>query len=96
MNFIVIALFLLEASKCCSGRCSEEGPECYENICLQDGYCRDERPRRTSGDPIIVDMKYEVDNIISVDSDLKVVGIQISQTMTWMDNRVYAKNEDAI
>ena len=88
MKFVLISLLSLDLSVFCLARCSEKGPECYENICLQDGYCRDVRPIREPGEPIIVDVRYEIDDIISVDIDLKLVGVQVSMTQTWIDNRV--------
>ena len=87
MRSVFIALLILNIDFRCLGKCSEDS-ECYENICLEAGYCRDIRPPREPGEPIIVDMKYEIDDIISVDIDLKVVGVQISMTQTWIDNRV--------
>ena len=69
---------------------------CYGNICLENGYESDDWPSRKDGNPIIVDMKYEVDSIISVDSDLNIVGIQLSLEQTWMDNRLSAKNESLV
>ena len=69
---------------------------CYGNICLENGYESDDWPSRQDGNPIIVDMKYEVDSIISVDSDLNIVGIQLSLEQTWMDNRLSAKNESLV
>ena len=87
MRSVFIALLILNIDFRCLGKCSEDS-ECYENICLEAGYCRDIRPQRDPGEPIIVDMKYEIDDIISVDIDLKVVGVQISMTQTWIDNRV--------
>jgi hypothetical protein len=41
-------------------------------------------------------MQYEIDSILSVDSDLNIVGIQVSLQQTWMDNRVTAKNESLV
>jgi hypothetical protein len=72
---------------CCTAKCSEN-PECFENICLEAGYCRDIRPAREISEAIVVDMKYEIDDVISVDTELNVVGVQVSLTQTWMDNRV--------
>jgi len=66
---------------------------CYGNICLKSNYDADIWPPRAAGEQIIVDMKYEIDSILSVDSDLNIVGIQLSLQQTWMDNRVTAKNE---
>ena len=73
------------------------GKKCYGNICLESDYDADIWPEREEAQqPIVVDMKYEIDNIISVDSDLNLVGIQLSLHQTWMDNRVSAKNESLV
>ena len=82
-----ILIILLKTIPFCWALCTDN-TKCFENICLEDGYCRDIRPKREVGEPIIVDMKYEIDNVISVDTELNVVGIQISLTQTWMENRV--------
>ena len=92
MRFTFIALLVMKIDFRCLATCSEDS-ECYENICLEAGYCRDIRPTRGPGEPIIVDMKYEIDDIISVDVDLKQVGVQISLTQTWIDNRVNASKK---
>ena len=73
-----------------------DGKTCYGNICLEPDYDADIWPSRDNGERIIVDMKYEIDSIISVDSDLNIVGIQLSLKQTWMDNRVSAKNESLV
>lgn len=69
---------------------------CYGNICLNSDYDADIWPSRAEGEQIIVDMKYEIDSILSVDSDLNIVGIQLSLQLTWMDNRITANNETLV
>ena len=70
--------------------------ECHDNFCLESDYNSDNRPPRDDSQPVIVDMQYEIDNIISVNDDLKVIGIQVSLEQTWMDNRISAKNESLV
>lgn len=70
-----------------------KGEKCYENICLQSNYDRDQKPPSHNGEPILVDMTYILDNILSVDSDLNIVGIQLSLMQTWMDTRIFLKNQ---
>ena len=80
----------------CMSECSVK-PNCFDNICLEENYCQDIRPKRQDGEAIIVDMKFEVDSLISVDTDLNIVGIQMTLTQTWMDNRVNAsKNANSL
>ena len=69
---------------------------CYGNICIESDYSIDLSPNRKDGKPIIVDMKYRIDGITSVDCDLNIVGLQLSLQMSWMDNRVSAKDEKLV
>ena len=75
---------------------SPDGKTCYGNICLDEDYDHDIWPSRKGSDPIIVDMRFEIDSILSVDSDMNIVGIQLSLQQTWMDNRVSARNESLV
>ena len=83
---------LLQLIPFCRTSCSTDAT-CFDKVCLDPDYCHDIRPNRNLGKPIIVDMKYEIDSIISVDEDQNVVGIQLSLTQTWMDDRISLANE---
>ena len=75
---------------------NDSNRKCFGNLCIENDYSVDLSPTRKDEKPIIVDMKYEVDSIISVDCDLNIVGIQLSLQMCWMDNRVSAKNDSLL
>ena len=98
MDTVVKIIILLGVIPFCTVTTIVNLPDktCYGNICLENGYECDVRPSRENGHPIIVDMKYQVDSVISVDSDLNIVGIQLSLQQTWMDNRVTARNETLV
>ena len=70
---------------------TETVAECFRNICLEKNYNIDILPNHSR--PIEVDMKYDVDKVIAVDTDMNVVGMQISITQTWMDNRIYFSDQ---
>ena len=80
---LIVFVVVFQISQFCEAMCSEDA-ECFENICLEIGYCRDIRPKREVGEAIIVDMEYEIDNIVSVDTELKIVKMQVSLTQSFI------------
>ena len=80
----IARISLVMAQEICVNKTVEE---CFRNICIEKNYNIDILPNHSQ--PIKVDMKYDVDKVISVDTDINVVGMQISITQTWMDNRIY-------
>ena len=98
MTFNVHVLFMIAIFAIFISRTTQTNSSriCYGNICIEPDYSIDLSPKRKDGKPLIVDMKYKIDSIISVDCDLNIVGLQLSLQMSWMDNRVSAKNEQLL
>ena len=72
---------------------SECSGKCFGHICLLGNYSSDDPPTRGDNQTVTVLMQYDIDKVISVDTDLNVVGVQISLTQTWMDNRICIKED---
>ena len=78
----------------CSSEEDENGDRkeaCFGNICLEDNYDINIMPNHSR--PIIVNMKFDVDKMIAVDTDLNIMGVQMSLTQTWQDDRIRFKTE---
>ena len=67
---------------------------CYGEICLDEGYSPDIPPQSHRTEPNMVDMNFEIENVMSVDSDTSTIGVQLALRMTWIDDRVTFKNEN--
>ena len=104
---VTVLMLILGAIQCCQcdpeqSPCPKKIPGCFGSICLNDTYCADNQPERkstsnyTNGYPVLVYMEYDIDKVISVDTDLNIVGVQISLTQTWMDNRIYFKDDSSL
>ena len=91
-TFCVYTLFTIPFSTF-AGEVFHEVKKCYGEICLEKGYCPDTPPTSHGNKPNMVDMNFEIENVMSVDSDTSTIGVQLSLRMTWMDNRVTFKNE---
>ena len=74
-NFHKIFLIVIIATFVHGNIRQNQSKTCYGNICIESDYSIDLSPTRKDGKPIIVDMKYRIDGITSVDCDLNIVGL---------------------
>ena len=89
MDRISICVVLVSIARLVLVNCAAE--ECFGNICLKDNYDIDIMPNHNR--PIVVNMKYDVDRVMSVDTDINLMGVQISLTQTWVDDRISFKGK---
>ena len=89
MDRISICVFLVSIAKLVLVNCAAE--EGFGNICLRDNYDIDIMPNHNR--PIVVNMKYDVDRVMSVDTDINLMGVQISLTQIWVDDRISFKGK---
>ena len=89
MDRMPIYVFLLSIAKFVLVYCKAK--DCFGNICLEKDYDIDIMPSHSR--PIVVNMKYDVDRVMSVDTDINLMGVQISLTQTWRDDRISFKDK---
>ena len=88
MDRLPILIFLVWIAKFIFVYCAAK--ECFGNICLEDNYNIDIMP---DSRPVVVNMKYAVDRVMSVDTDINLMGVQMSLTQSWIDDRISFKEE---
>lgn len=72
--------------------------ECFDEVCIGRGYSTN-IPPPTGGNnkqPLVVNISFQLYNIISVDNDDNVIGVTLSLRQTWMENRIYPKKKGLI
>ena len=73
--------------------------QCDGNLCFKEGYDfeheRDIPPSsdHLNGSPVVVNIGFKIDSILSVDSDHNIVGLGITLHQSWIDNRVFPKHK---
>ena len=91
--FVTVFVWLMVFVNCSSEE-DEDGDRqeaCFGNICLEDNYDINIMPNHSR--PIMVTMKFDVDKMIAVDTDLNIMGVQMSLTQTWQDDRIRFKTQ---
>ena len=71
--------------------------ECFDDVCLGKGYSTNiPPPALDDNQPLIVNISFQLYNIISVDNDDNVIGITLALRQTWMENRIYPRKKGLI
>ena len=89
--------YLLSLIAICSANNNDKKtPNCFDDICIEAGYSPDVAPKLESNQPIVVNMVFKVDNVLSVDHDHNIIGLTVSLRQTWMDHRIHARNNSLL
>ena len=98
-QYLTFFLFFSNDSLCLtfSGKTNDKGkPKCFGNICLKPGYSPDVSPAPEQKSIIVVNMLFNIDNILSVDHDHNIIGTTLSLRQTWIDNRIFPRKKSLL
>ena len=90
--FLYILFLICHPLKCSGKKQNKKTPTCFDDICLEDGYTPDVAPSSKTNPALnVVNMAFEINNILSVDHDHNIIGLTLSLRQTWRDDRVFLK-----
>ena len=72
--------------------------KCEGDICFKEGFVPEQDrdiPPATGNDvlPIVINIKFEITSVSSVDSDLNIVSLGLRLQQKWIDNRIFPKHK---